>query len=200
MNPLKHRKRDRAATKLRAARRAKASITVPCMNLLIHTVPDALEDFLTPSIKAFPGNLSAGGKFELMQRLWVAALEAGCSGKLGIEEADRKKLRAILKPTHRKLLPLMKRYPIIAQHTELPMWLTVSQRKVKEPHTVLLHGIFTAYEETRRRHSDCKAPAVGLNVEFRRFLDAVLINLNLGPIGDKFVEGESTRPWHDRRG
>jgi hypothetical protein len=172
---------------------------VPRMDLSTHTVPDVLEKFFATSIKAFPGNLSASGKFELMRRLWVAALEAAPSGKLGIfEEADRKKLRAILKSTDRKLAPLMKRYPIIAQHIEFPpMWLmrlTNRQRKAKEPHTVLLHGIFTAYDETQRRYPDCKAPAVGLNTEFRKFLDAVLVKLGLGPIGDKFVEGESRGP------
>jgi hypothetical protein len=146
------------------------------------------------SIKAFPGTLSDDGKSWLALQLGAAGYQAGVAGKLGIKEADRKRLRAILKPTHRKLVPLMKRYPVIAQHTELPMWLTIPQRKVKEPHVVLLHGIFTAYEETRQRYPDCKAPAVGLKVEFRKFLDTVLINFGLAPIGGKTVEGESSGP------
>jgi hypothetical protein len=147
------------------------------------------EEFFAKSIEAFPGNLSAAGKSELAFRLGLAGYQL-LGRALGIEEADRKKLRNILKPAYRKLVPLMKRYPIIAQHTELPMWLTVPRRKPKEPHTELLHGIFTAYDETQRRYPDCKAPAVGLNVEFRKFLDAVLIDFGLGPIGDKIIEGE----------
>ena len=67
-------------------------------------------------------------------------------------------------------------------------------RALKEPHTVLLHGIFTAYEDTRQRYPDCKAPAVGLKVEFRKFLDAVLIDFGLGPTGDKIIEGELSGP------
>jgi hypothetical protein len=59
---------------------------------------------------------------------------------------------------------------------------------------VLLHGIFTAYDETQRRYPDCKAPEVGLNKEFRKFLDAVLIKLGPGRIGDKIVEGELGGP------
>jgi hypothetical protein len=180
-------KRDRNATKLRSARRAAARIWVP--SDLLHG-----EEFFAESIKAFPGTLSDNGKSELALRLGLAGYQAVVAGKLGIKEADRKKLKAILEPAHRKLVPLMKRYPIIAQHVELPMWLTIPQQKAKEPHTVLLHGIFTAYEETRRRYPDCKAPAVGLNTEFRKFLDAVLVNFDLGPIGDKFVEGESRGP------
>jgi hypothetical protein len=180
------RRRDRTAIK--RVRRAVAWITVPTGS------PHEWYKFFAASIEAFPGNLSAGGKLDLAFGLCVAAWNAGCSGKLGIKEADRKKLRAILEPAYRKLVPLMKRCPIIAQHTELPMWLTISQRKVKEAHPVLLHGIFTAYEGTRRRYPDCGAPKVGLSAEFRKFLDAVLINFGLGPIGDKTIEGELSGP------
>jgi hypothetical protein len=152
------------------------------------------KEFFAESIKAFPGALSDDGRSWLALRLGLASYQAVATGKLGIKEADRKRLRAILEPTRRKLLPLMKRNPIIAQHVELPMWLTVPPRKIKEPHTVLLHGIFTAYEDTRQRYPDCKAPAVGLKVEFRKFLDAVLIDFGLGPTGDKIIEGELSGP------
>jgi hypothetical protein len=59
---------------------------------------------------------------------------------------------------------------------------------------VLLQHIFEVYDEIQRRHPDCKAPAVGLNTEFRKFLDAALTDLGFGRIGDKTVDNELRGP------
>ena len=185
-------KRERTATKLRAARRAAAWISVP--SDLLHG-----EEFFAKSIEAFPGNLSADGKSELAMRLGLAGYQAVFAGKLGVEEADRKKLRAILASVDRKLRPLLKRNPLVAEHIEFPLSVALAlvapHKKAEEPHTVLLRGIFTAYTETRRRYPSCKAPKIGLKVRFRKFLSTVLVNFGLGPIGDKIGEGELRGAW-----
>jgi hypothetical protein len=142
------------------------------------------------SIDACPGKLSEAGRTELAMRLWAAGAQLLSPG-MQWSEKDKK----LFRKRFRALTPLIQRHPELGHFIKTPPeFLTTPSKKAKQPHIILLEGIFTAYEETRRRHPDCKAPPVGLSVEFRKFLDAVLVNFKLGPIGDKAGEGELAGP------
>lgn len=172
------RRRDRVSTQLRAARRREATFYLP---------PGV---GFRKSIDAFPGKLSEAGQSELAMRLWTAGFQLLSPG-MQWSEKDKK----LFRKRFRALASLIGRHPELRHFIKAPPeFLIALSKKTKQPHTILLEGIFTAYEETRRRYPDCKAPAVGLNTQFRKFLDAVLVDFKLGPIGDKAVEGELAGP------
>jgi hypothetical protein len=169
-------RRNRTATELRAARRKEALVEWPGVD------EAAWRKTFASVIREF-GSLPPADQHELATRLAFAVMHIRLNtGGVALAAKDMERIRRA-----RAYLKGIDDVRVRAADDLLDAASAWDNAKRKQPHTILLEGLFDAYVSMRRRHPE--TGGVGFDRQLLAFISATLKAIGLGQVGNSELPG-----------